>query len=231
MKRRASALIVIFAAGCLAALSLGASRASAWTIDALPPGFATSHTHVNDAPSCADYYTISYASASGTFSRNLCTDSPTYQQDLDAFVDAHYTAPVTTTATTTQPGATTTVVITTTAPAATTATTTGPTDTTTAPVDTTVSAPAPAAPVTTVVTVITTATPLEQSLQAQIDALAAKIAALTDRVTVIEKAGDASWLAYQQSIANGDPADVAAGIARGTWLNAVYGLGDFAAAA
>jgi hypothetical protein len=61
-----------------------------------------------------------------------------------------------------------------------------------------------------------TASPVEQSLQAQIDALAAQLSALTDRVTRLEKTGDASWLAFQQAVAGGATVADAADQARGT---------------
>jgi hypothetical protein len=56
----------------------------------------------------------------------------------------------------------------------------------------------------------------------------AQIAALTDRVTRIEKAGDAAWLAFEQAVAAGATNAEAAALARGTYLNAEYGLGEFA---
>lgn len=211
----------LITAGMLAALVV-APTASAWSPGNLPPGFSTSHaTDVAPGSPCPESYSIFGPGGSG--SGPLCTNSPTYQQDFDAFVDAHYTAP-STTAPTTQPGATTTVVVTTTTPADTT--------TTAAPADTTAPAqPGTPAPATTnVTTVVTTATPLEQSLQAQIDQLAAQLAAVTDRVTRLEKAGDASWLAFQQAVTNGATTAEAAAQARGTYLNAVYQLGDFAPA-
>lgn len=214
----AVALAALAAAGVLAALAFAPS-ASAWSPTQLPPGWTIHHIIAINTPVCPERYQILEYTA-GVFkdvSPEFCIDSPTYQQDFDAWIDARYTAPVTTTA---PPPVTTTVVITTTTPGA---TTTAPAETTTLP-----AAPAPPPSTTNVVTVITTVSPVEQSLQAQIDALTAQIAALTDRVTRLEKAGDASWLAYQQAIAKGDDPGMAADIARGTWLNVVYGLGDFA---
>lgn len=108
------------------------------------------------------------------------------------------------------------------------ATTTAPPETTAAPTE----PPPPPPPATTVVVTATAPTDTTakaiDDLTARIVALEQKLAALTNRVDRLELAGDASWLAYQQSVANGDPADVAAGLARATWLNAVYGLGAFA---
>jgi hypothetical protein len=72
------------------------------------------------------------------------------------------------------------------------------------------------------------APPVEQSLQDQIAALAGEIAVLTDPVVRLEKASDAALLAYQQAIQAGDNPATAAAIARGTGMNVIYGLGDFA---
>jgi hypothetical protein len=99
---------------------------------------------------------------------------------------------------------------------------------------------APAAPPPTATTTITTtvtqpatttsapSTPVEQSLHDQINALSAQIAALTDRVARLEKAGDAAWLAFEQAAAAGATNAEAADLARGIYLNAEYGLGAFA---
>jgi hypothetical protein len=73
----------------------------------------------------------------------------------------------------------------------------------------------------------TALTPVEQSLQDQINALSAKIAALTDRTARLEKAGDAAWLAFLRAVASGANPASAAETARGTFLNAIYGLGAF----
>lgn len=212
----AVALAALAAAGVLASLAF-APAASAWSPTQLPPGW-TVHHEVSNATTCPEAYRI-FEYTAGVFkdvSPAFCLDSPTWQQDFDAWIDARYTAPVTTTA---PPPVTTTVVITTTVPVDTT--------TTQPPADTTALPPAPP-PTVNVTTIVTTVSPVEQSLQAQIDALTAQLAAITDRVTRLEKAGDASWLAYQQAIAKGDDPATAADIARGTWLNVVYGLGDFA---
>lgn len=214
MFRKLTALVTLAAAGAFAALVI-ATPASAWSPSNLPSGWSVSSVVTMGANYCAQAYRIWTADRSQV-SDAFCTDSPTYQQDFDAWIDARYTAPVTTTAT---PPVTTTVTITTTTPTDT-ATVTQPAETTTTP-------PPPQTTPVNVTTIVTTAGPVEQALQAQIDALTAQIAALTDRVTRLEKAGDASWLAYQQSVAKGDSPEIAAMVARGTWLNAVYGLGDF----
>jgi hypothetical protein len=110
---------------------------------------------------------------------------------------------------------------TTTAPATTTSAGTTSTPTTPPPtVTTTVTRPA--------TTTSTALTPSAQSLQDQINALSAEIAVLTDRVTRVEKAGDAAWLAFEQAVAAGETNADAAALARGTYLNAEYGLGVFA---
>jgi hypothetical protein len=109
---------------------------------------------------------------------------------------------------------------------------TTPPATTTAP-GTTTSTPATSPPTVTVTTTVTqpatTTSPTLTSLQDQIDGLLAQIAALTDRVARIEKAGDAAWLAFEQAVAGGATTADAAALARGTYLNAEYGLGEFAA--
>lgn len=219
--KRIALIAALLAAGALAALSLGVGRASAWSPTDLPPGWTISH-ELSNAQTCPEAWRI-HTPSNADFSDPFCTDSPTYQQDFDAWVDARYTAPPPTTAATTVPPLTTTVVITTTTPA----------DTNTTPASTDPNpnpppAPAPQQPVTNTFTVTTTASPVEQSLQAQIDALSAQIAGLTNRVTRLEKASDAAWLAFQQAIANGDDVAAAAAIARGTAMNVIYHLGDFA---
>lgn len=60
-----------------------------WTIDTLPPGYTVAHTVRSadgTAPgACLEWYTIQ---GYGAVSDRLCVDSPTFQTDLDAFVDA-----------------------------------------------------------------------------------------------------------------------------------------------
>lgn len=219
-----AALTLLLAAGVGAAMLTFPQGASAWDIHNLPPGFIVVHGTDSSATTCREWYGIGYQFHSV---QKICTDSPTFQADVDSFVNANYTAPVTTTdapTTSALPPVTTTVVLTTTTPAA---TTTAATTTTAAPATTTTAAPAAPA-VTSTVTVTTTVTPVEQSLQSQINTLAAQIAAVTDRVTRLEKAGDASWLAFQQAVTGGSTVADAAGIARSTYLDALYGLGPFA---
>jgi hypothetical protein len=113
-----------------------------------------------------------------------------------------------------------------------------PTTTSAGPISTTPAPPPPTSTTTSGTTVTTTvaqptttsapATPVEQSLQDRIDALSTEIAALTDRMARLAKASDAASLAYQQAIQAGDNPAIAAAIARGTGMNVIYGLGDFA---
>lgn len=67
------------------------------------------------------------------------------------------------------------------------------------------------------------------SLEARIQALEDALSQIVGRVARLEKAVDAAWLAYEDAIKGGADAATAADIARGTALNAIYGLGEFAA--
>lgn len=159
MSRRLTqtAVATLFATiGVLAALVV-APAALAWTPDNLPPGWTVDHIQNVGATSCPSAYRIRTATA-GVFSDPFCEDSPTYQQDFDGYVDAHYTAPP---ATTTTP-----------------ATTATPTDTTVTVTDptTTAATPAPPAPAPVTTAQTTTATdPVIADLQSQIDALRAEL--------------------------------------------------------
>lgn len=156
MKRRITTfagLAAALAAGLLVALTLAAS-AFAWSPDSLPPGFTVDHIRAVGAATCEDSYRI-HSSMPGVFSDPFCTDSPTYQQDFDAWVNAHYTPPATTTAASTT---------------ATTSTVPASTD----PVTTTDAAPAPA-PAPSVTTDAQVTTDAIAGLQAQIDALRAEL--------------------------------------------------------
>jgi hypothetical protein len=101
------------------------------------------------------------------------------------------------------------------------------------PATNTTGSPEPSPPPTTTeagppTTATTTAPDPISDLAARITALEQQIAALTSRVDRLEKAGDAATRAFERAIEGGaTPAD-AADQARGTWLNAVYGLGAFA---
>lgn len=220
-RRRLSAglaLCALCAAGLVAALSV-APTASAWSIDNLPDGWTIEHIQAVGATACPESYRL-WTSGRAAWSDPFCTDSPSFQADVDAFVDGHYTAPVTTTAA----APTTTVVDT---------TTTAPTTTATAPTETSpVTAPTATAAAPTTATTpapVVTAPDALAELTARVVALEQQIAALTNRVDRLEKAGEAAWLAYEQELAKGTDSATAADIARGTYLNAVYGLGAFAA--
>lgn len=206
-------------AGVGTAALLVASTASAWDVSSIPNGYAVI-TDSGHAGCAGIFYTINnnaigcsadsdFGAALNTFIDNtICTVNPS--------ADPQRCAPTTTTATTT-----TTIAdpVTTTAPPA-----TQPPPVGTTTITQTVTTPTE----TTTVGVTTTVSIVEQSLQQQIDALAAQLAQLTDRVTRLEKAGDASWLAFQQAVAGGADAATAADQARGTWLNVVNQLGAFA---
>lgn len=141
----------------------------------------------------------------------------------DACFQPRQTSSTTLTAGTYTPPAPTAPTETSSTPAATTPTptTSTPTTTDTAPaVTTTDTAPAVTAP--------TTTAPTTTELDTRIKALEDQIAALTSRVDRLEKAVDAAWLAYEQELTKGTDPATAADIARGTYLNAVYGLGAFA---
>lgn len=174
MKRRLAAFVALAAlcaAGALAALSF-APTASAWSPTDLPPGWGVSHIMAVGATVCPDSYRIS---STTTFSDPFCADSPTYQADFDAWVNAHYAAPVTTTETTTAAATTTTPVDTTTQPTTTPANTT----TTAAP-----AAPAQPAQTVTVTTLDPAVTAALTDLQAQINALRAQVSKL---VAIVEQ--------------------------------------------
>lgn len=84
--------------GLIAATWLSQS-AFAYDINNLPAGFVESFTHETGVTICADYYVVSYipqgsgVGKPGATSPHLCTDSPTFQQDLDAFVNSPCTYP------------------------------------------------------------------------------------------------------------------------------------------
>lgn len=206
------ALAALLAAGVLASLTL-APAANAYTVDdLLRNGYST--FVVNLGGGCRSWK-VSRPPVNAQLGTDLGSDcDPDFQARLDAYITA--TCPCA------QP-TTTSTAATTTTPADTTTTTAPP------PTDpTTTTAPPPPPPPPAPVTTVDTTAQVIDALTARIVALEQKIAALSTRVDRLELAGDASWLAYQQSIANGDAPDIAAGLARATWLNAVYGLGVFA---
>jgi hypothetical protein len=199
----------VAALGLTAGLFSFPGTANAWDIASLPAGFAIQHTADTSATSCSDYYTIKYVSplwvtlAEG----RICTDSPTgFQHDLDAFVDANYIAPVTTTADTTTTTATATDATTTTA-APSGATT--PTDTSPVPAETT--------------TVTVTVT--DPTVDKRLTALEVDYAALAARVDANALANTAAWDAFIAATAAGESPAAAALAARSAGWNAIYDLG------
>lgn len=235
MRRRILAITSLAAltgAGVVAALALAPVALAAWDWHSLPDGYSvtssfTTVCHIATDPcvggegSICTHLSVS-AGAAGTFTETDCVN-PTFQSDLDAYVNrtictvnpaagGSACAPATTAQpATTEPPATTTTPPTTTA---------APPVTTTAPID-----PGPPPTTTAVTTATTTAAP---TLEDRIKTLEDQIAALTNRVDRLEKAVDAAWLAYEQEIQKGTDSATAADIARATYLNAVYGLGAFA---
>jgi hypothetical protein len=178
MIRRTLAALILAVLGLFVGLSF-ASDALAWSPGNLPPGWSTDHVIAVNAPSCPSAYRIHTATA-GVFSDPICEDSPTYQADFDAYVDAHYTPPAPPAPPPTTTAASTTTPATTTAPATTDVTTTAPAVTATDPV-TTQPAPAPPTPTdttTTATATVATTDPVIANLQAQIDALHAELSKL-----------------------------------------------------
>lgn len=224
--KRTLILAVVLTAGCAAALTLGVTRASAWDWQSLPTGYSVSNyttvCHIATDPcvggegSTCNHLTIHGAST--PWAETDCVN-PTFQADLDAFINS--------TICTVNPAAGGSAC----APA-----TTAPPATTTAPVTTnpgaTTTQPASTDPAPTTTQADPGTTTIDQSaqiasLQSQIAVLAQQIADLTTQVEKLELASQAGTLAFNQAIANGSTVPEAAEIARGTAMNAVYGLGDF----
>lgn len=203
------ATIVLAALGFSAALLAFPHPASAWDYGSLPNGCTQAGTQYDSSGPNYAYKTLCNSVLSGWmhYGSNpypqAATD-PTFQTNLDAFVDANYTAPATTTTPTTTSASTTT-----TAPP----TTTDTTPTTVAAVTTTVT-------VTDTTTVTTTTT--DPTTQAQLDAIEKQLEALALRVTAIEDANAAAWTAFiAASQAGASPADAALA-ARSAGTNALY---------
>jgi hypothetical protein len=171
MKVRFAVGLVALASG-LAAAAVVAPRARAWDVNNLPAAFHVTHTTDSSAATCGEWYSILYApdgtgvGKTGAASGRLCTDSPTFQQDVDAFVVAPCSAP----------GATCTAVATT-APTTTDATTTTaaapPADTTTTGV------------VVTVTTSVTT-TVTDPTVEARLTAIEQRQAVDEARIAALE---------------------------------------------
>jgi hypothetical protein len=175
---------LVAALGMFAAMLTTAPPASAWSIVDLPPGFTATHIVIADGSPCPSGYVIfgpGFIRTDADGSGLLCENSPTFQADLDAWVDAHYTAPVTTTAPP-PADATTTAPITTTD---TSTTVTTPTATTPAP---TPAEPAPAAPTVTVTTPGQTITVIatDPNLEARVSALEQRQTVDEARTAVLE---------------------------------------------
>lgn len=218
-------------AGLVLALLVLAPSASAWDWHALPAGYAitssyTTVCHVATDP-CVDgegstctHLGISAAGA-GSFNETDCVN-PTFQADLDAFVDSTIcTVNPAAGGAACQPASTSAPPETATQPA----TTTEPTPpATTEPGTTTVET----APPTTTTLATTIVDPAIAALNDRVAALEQALSALTSRVARLELAVDASQAAFEQQLAQGADVATAAAVARATYLNAVYGLGEFA---
>lgn len=197
---------LLCAAGLAVALLTFPAIAGAWGPGSLPPGWTVSHQMQQGATVCPSSYAIVAPAAASPY---FCEDSPTYQQDFDAWVDAHYTAPTTAATTTAATTTDTTPVPTTTDATATTAVTT------TAAAGT---APAPGPAATTTVTVT------DPTVDARLTALEANYVALAKRVDAIAQANTASWDAFIAASNAGASAADAALAARSAGLNAIYQL-------
>jgi hypothetical protein len=211
---RAIPIVAAAAAGVAAAIALTVPAvAQAWSPTNLPPGVTiVQHGSLSDPSSpCAEWW---YLKADGAVSPKFCTDSPTYQQDFDAWVDAHYTPPATTTAPPTTTGTDTTAT-TTAAPSATTTTTAlpagdpGATTTTATPTQ----------------TVTVTVTAIDPTINDRLTALEQQYAALAARVDAIAQANTAAWSAFVDALNSGASTVDAALAARSAGLNAIYQLG------
>lgn len=165
MIRRTLAALTLAALGLFVGLSF-APDALAWSPGNLPSGWTVDHITSVGAATCPSAYRIRTATA-GVFSDPICEDSPTYQADFDAYVDAHYTPPATTTSTPVATVPATTTAVTTTDPVTVTQTTT-----------TTDPGPVPAPTTTAAASTVAATDPTIVALQAQIDALRAELSQL-----------------------------------------------------
>lgn len=216
MKRRTATvagLAVLTAAGVLAALAIAPS-AAAYTWDQLPGlGYSLRVGNLSDGCHLIE---AGYGNAPKTLIGNDCDTD--FQAKLDAFVQA--TCPCAQTTTTATPAA---------APEPTPTPTTAPSDPAPAPAPTTTEPTSP--PTTTAIETTTTTSAIDAKLaelEAEIASLKTALSALTAKVDRVIHAGDVAWLAFQEAILNGSDPAAAADVARGTYLNAVNGLGEFA---
>lgn len=87
--KRITLLAIAAALGLALALALTARTADAYDVHALPAGYSVLHAIGSSSGPCNETWFVSGYNQS----TNLCADSATFQQDLDAFVSA--TCPVT----------------------------------------------------------------------------------------------------------------------------------------
>lgn len=224
MKRVALGLTLaaLAAAGAIAAALIAAPTAAAsWDWMHLPAHYNVSSVSYGTCPGSGILWRT--VSINGVSMGSTCDAG--FQAAVDAYIDS--------TICTVNPdvGGSACTPTTTTIAATTGTTTTDPAVTTTITTTTTTAAdPGSSTPTTTqpIQTSTTTAVdPQVAAINARVDQLEQQIAMLTSRVGRLEFAGDAASLAFQQALANGQDVPTAAAIARGTWMNAVYGLGEF----
>lgn len=222
----AAALLALAVAGVVVALSL-APAAAAWEWTNLPNGYSVYVSSYQNA----DGSTCHIVRIDGRLMGDDCVDAAAMYVAIDAYVNS--------TICTKNPAAG--------GAACAPATTAAPPPVTTSetppappppPATTTISEPPPAAPapppatttVTVTVTTTTTATTttVDQSITDRLTAIENALRDLTSRIERLELASAAAQIAYDQAIAAGSDSAAAAELARGTYLNAEYGLGAFA---
>jgi hypothetical protein len=197
----------------LGAAAIVTATANAWDVNSLP-GNCGSSPPISDSTYGWEYRVHCDAdSVMLVYGANPPPAAPTnasFQSDLDAFVDAHYTAPAATTA---DP-----------APTDTTTTTAAPPDTTTT--GATTSGTTATVTVTTTVTTTTTDTTACDlaCLNARVGALEKNYTDLAARVDAIRQANDAAWVAFIDALNSGSSTADAALAARSAGLNAIYQL-------
>lgn len=216
---RLSALAAVLVAGIAAAALISAPSASAWDLGSLPPGFAYDDV-VYDMSTGIYSYEVVYKPNGvlvdvthivyGTAQYPAAPTDPNFQANLDAFVNAHYTAPTTTSAPTTTAAATTTAATTTQAAPTTTAAAAAPV--------------APSATTTDTQTVAITTTVADPTLVDRVTALESEYAALAARVDAIQQANQAAWTTFSDDLAAGMDTASAALDARSSGMNALYEL-------
>ena len=221
-----AAVAIAAIAGAASAVLLTADRALAWDYGNLPAGCSQAGT-IYDSSGPSYTYTIECGSATtsilyGASPYPSAPTNPNFQSDLDAFVDANYTPPATSTSTPASTDATTSTSASTTTGSESPATTTGTTTTSGAASTTTDAAPTTTSVLPT--TAAAAAGPTVDELQAQLDELKAQLAALNTRVGKLEQASVDAWSAFQGAIETGATPDAAALTARSVAMNDLYGL-------